>query len=487
MKINYLILILGLSFSNLLSAQSPIAVDIKQFYAPVTGNYIEIISSIEPAFFQLNTKKDSGHYAQVQQLIILKAGEKIIDFRKKNIKSPYFTDSLILPFTTIERIKAEPGIYTLEYECTDLLDKDAKPLKAVFNVALTNRHDKEIFSNIELVEKIGSTINSPQFAKSGHEVWPYVSTYFPKDIEKLAFYAEIYFDEKSVAEEEKFVLTQFITDYNDNQKIDGYSKMNKVTAVAVHPIINSFDIKNLPSGNYNLVLELRNKTNNLVATESIFIQRLNQTKALTNENLNEITVEGTFVAEINNLDSLNEFVGCVKPIASNPESDMANLQITNGTPITKKQFILLFWKSKDPLNPEGAWLKYKNEVKIADQIFGTRIKKGYETERGRVYLKYGKPNQITDRQNEPSAYPYQIWQYYNVGKYNNVFFLFYMPDLVSNDYEILNSDIPGEYKNPRWEAILFSRNTANPNIDFPNKNSNNHYGGNVNELLKNPR
>ena len=83
MKINYLILFLCVFCSNALSAQSPIAVDIKQFYAPTTGNYIEIISSIEPAFFQLNTKKDSGHYAQVQQLVILKAGEKIIDFRKK--------------------------------------------------------------------------------------------------------------------------------------------------------------------------------------------------------------------------------------------------------------------------------------------------------------------------------------------------------------------------------------------------------------------
>jgi GWxTD domain-containing protein len=235
-----------------------------------------------------------------------------------------------------------------------------------------------------------------------------------------------------------------------------------------------------------LVLEVRNKTNEIIAIESIFIQRLNQTKAISNEVLNETTIEGTFVENINNLDSLNEFVGCVRPIASNSESDMANMQMINGTPLSKKQFIYLFWKSKNTTNPEGAWLEYKREVKEANRLFATRIKRGFETERGRIYLKYGKPNQVTDRPNEPSAFPYQIWQYYKVGKFNNKFFLFYMPDLVSNDYEVLNSDIPGEFRNPRWEATLFSRNTPNPNIDS-NKNSTNHYGGNVNELIRNPR
>lgn len=487
MKISYLIAILFFLFSKNISAQSPIAVDIKQFYAPATGNYIEINSSIEPAFFQLNTHKDSGHYVQIQQLMILKAGEKIVDFRKKNIKSPYFSDSLLLPITTIERIAATAGEYTLEYECSDLLDKDAKPLKAVFQIKLENRADKKMFSNIELVEKISSTITNPLFSKSGHEVWPYVSTYYPADIDKLAFYAEIYFDETSITNEEKFALTQYLTNYDDNQKIEGFAKLSKVSAKQVHPVLNSFDIKNLPTGNYNLVLELRNKTNDIIATESIFIQRLNVTKALSDNIINETTIEGTFVENINNLDSLDEFVGCIKPIASNPESDMANQQLTNGTPLSKKQFIYLFWKTKDPLNPEAAWMNYKQEVKVVNKIFGTRIKRGWETDRGRVYLKYGKPNQITDRANEPSAYPYQIWQYYKVGKYNNKFFLFYMPDLVSNDYEVLNSDIPGEFKNPRWEATLYKRNTNSPNLDTQNPNNTNYYGGNVNELLKNPR
>ena len=48
---------------------------------------------------------------------------------------------------------------------------------------------------------------------------------------------------------------------------------------------------------------------------------------------------------------------------------------------------------------------------------------------GRIFLYHGPPNTITDRPNEPSAYPYQIWHYYKIGKFNNKRFIFYKPDL----------------------------------------------------------
>ncbi|HLP13181.1 MAG TPA: GWxTD domain-containing protein [Flavobacteriales bacterium] len=487
MRINLLILVFSFTTFSLSKAQTPVSVDIKQFYAPGTGNYIEIVSSIEPMSFNLKTAKDTGIYCRIQQLIILKAGERIVDYRKKNIKSPYYTDTTVAPFITIERMSAPAGEYTLEYECTDLLNTFAQPLKATFKIKLENREDKNMFSHIELIEKVSSTINAPQFAKSGYEVWPYVSTFYPEYIEKIAFYAELYFEKDAVTNQDKFLLNQYIEYYDNNEKLNDYAKMTKVTAKDVYPIISSFDIKNLATGSYNLVLELRNKQNELVATEKIYFQRLNQTEAISDKVLNETTIENTWVADIDNIDTLNMMVGCIKPIATNSESDMSDSQLKSGNVLSKKQFVYLFWKAKEPSNPELAWLQYKAEVKKAQVFFGTRIKRGYETERGRVFLKYGPPNQITDRPNEPSAYPYQIWQYYKVGKFNNKFFLFYMPDLVSNDYDVLNSNVPGEYRNPRWEAVLYSRNTQNPDIDFPNQNNGSHYGGNVNELLKNPR
>lgn len=487
MKIRYLILFSFLLVRQILFAQSPVNLVVKQFYAPGTGNYIELYSEIDPGYFQINKIKDSGNFCHVQELVLLKQGDKILDYRKNNIRSPFYTDSVIVPFIQMKRIPTATGKYTLEYEISDLLNKDANPIKANIVVDVADRGFNTTVSQVEFVEKISTTIVNKEFEKSGHEIWPYVSDYFPEYIEKLAYYAEIYFEKTSIESQEKFVLTQYISSFETNEKIDGFSKLSKITASPVLPVLNSMDIKNLPTGNYNLVIEIRNKSNELIANEISFFQRLNTMNSYSKESLNETSINGTFVFDINNTDTLNDFLACIVPIALNTEADIARLQIKNGDPLSKKQFFYLFWKSRDATNPEAAWLNYKKEVNKADALFSTRIKRGYETDRGRVFLKYGPPNHITDRPNEPSAYPYQIWQYYKLGKFNNKIFMFYMPDLVSNDYEVLHSDVPGEYRNPRWEAMLYSRDTPNTNIDFPNQNNTNHFGGNVNELIKNPR
>ena len=81
------------------------------------------------------------------------------------------------------------------------------------------------------------------------------------------------------------------------------------------------------------------------------------------------------------------------------------------------------------------------------------MRKGYETDRGRIYLKYGPPNTITDRPNEPSAYPYQIWHCYALQRFNKKD-SFLSSDLVSNDYVILHSTLQGEYFNNNWKTDL---------------------------------
>ncbi len=487
--LNYTIFILTINILNcqLSFCQSALSIDNKQFYAPGTGNYLEFYCSIDPTLFTIDRVKDSGLYCKIGELIIVRQGEKIIDFRKKIIRSAYFTDSTAFPFTISERFVLEPGKYVIEFESNDVLSNAAKPLKTELLIEIKNRSNKTVFSQIETVEKISSTITHPSLAKSGYEIHPFVSTFYPDYYEKLAYYSELYFSEKDVSNNERFVLTQYLTNFETGDKIEGYAKLSKINATAVYPVINTMDIKNLPTGNYNLVLELRDKQNNIVCSEQVFIERFNVAAALSAESINSTSISGTFVEGFNNLDSLNLFVSCIRPIATNGESDMIITQLTTGSVISKKQFFYLFWKNRDNENPEKAWLTYKTEVKKADHLFATKIKRSWDTDRGRIFLKYGPPNQITDRANEPSAWPYQIWQYYHLGKFNNKYFLFYSPSIVTNDYEVLNSNVPGEFKNPRWEATLYSRNTTNPNIDFPNQNNKNQYGGNVEELIRNPR
>jgi hypothetical protein len=118
-------------------------------------------------------------------------------------------------------------------------------------------------------------------------------------------------------------------------------------------------------------------------------------------------------------------------------------------------------------------------------LYGTRNKPGYNTDRGYVHLKYGAPNSIVDRPNDTDAYPYQIWHYYRAGKYTNRRFVFYQPELVGDDYELIHSEVPGEVQNSRWNQIIHSRNNSMNNVD-PQK-VNTMSGERALELYNDPR
>ena len=87
--------------------------------------------------------------------------------------------------------------------------------------------------------------------------------------------------------------------------------------------------------------------------------------------------------------------------------------------------------------------------------------------------------------NEPSSYPYIIWQYYAHPLQSNAMYVFYDPSLTYRDYIMLHSNVRGEKNNERWRLVLQSRNNANGDVD---KNSGvDHWGGQADDYYENPR
>ncbi|RKZ28792.1 hypothetical protein DRQ26_00365 [bacterium] len=77
-----------------------------------------------------------------------------------------------------------------------------------------------------------------------------------------------------------------------------------------------------------------------------------------------------------------------------------------------------FWKKRDP-TPSTELNEVKEEffkrVQYANENFGTPTKRGWETDRGRVYITYGQPNEIERHPFEINTYPYEVWYYYSLG------------------------------------------------------------------------
>ncbi len=85
----------------------------------------------------------------------------------------------------------------------------------------------------------------------------------------------------------------------------------------------------------------------------------------------------------------------------------------------KLAYFKRFWKRMDP-NPETEknelMDEYYRRVNYANQRFSTMAQEGWETDRGRIYIKFGEPDDIERHPFEINSRPYEIWRYYAVRK-----------------------------------------------------------------------
>ena len=171
----------------------------------------------------------------------------------------------------------------------------------------------------------------------------------------------------------------------------------------------------------------------------------------------------TYADAYANADTLAENIRSLRPIANDLERKIIDDRWKDRDMDLMKSYFYTFWFNRNGYDPEAAWEQYRREVIKVNQIYGCRIKRGYETDRGRVHLQYGAPNTITDQPYDYDGVPYQIWHYYQAGKFSNKRFVFYLPDRVTGCYELLHSDMRGEINNPKWNQEIHA-----PNVGFGN-------------------
>ena len=83
------------------------------------------------------------------------------------------------------------------------------------------------------------------------------------------------------------------------------------------------------------------------------------------------------------------------------------------------EFFKAFWKSLDP-NPQTEknelMDEYYKRVNYANENFSNMGMEGWRTDRGRILIKFGFPDDIERHPFEAGTYPYEIWRYYDLRK-----------------------------------------------------------------------
>lgn len=457
------------------------------FNSPEKGPFIETYMVVAGNSVEFKLNENNKYQASIQVIMLFKQGDEISNYDKYELFSPELDDTTSINFNFIDqqRYSLAKGAYDFELQIWDK-NSEAKPYLNLEPIIIDYPENEVTISGIQLIESYKKSEEHNILTKAGYDLIPFVVNYYPGQINSLKYYAEIYNTDKILSAEDKFLVTAYISTIDKDKPYKDYVSYRRLNAENVNVVLSEFDIFNLKSGNYFMTIETRDRENNLLAKNRIFFQRSNPRIQIRREDLSEMNIENTFAQKITNLDTLGHFIACLDPIADEQEKSFILANKSSRDIETLQKFFYKFWHERNSLEPEQEWIRYLNEVNKVDLAYSTSISRGFETDRGRVYLKYGPPNAISESYNEPSAYPYEIWHYYELENgQRNKRFVFYTKDIVTNDFTQLHSDVSGELSNYRWQYILHQR--VDPGFDIDQSVVPDSWGGNSKRYFDLPR
>lgn len=451
-----------LIFAVLLLSHSLSALDLGVSYAimatPEEG-YVEVNLEIDPFTISWKTLDSTRFQASADILILIKKGETIVAYEKYTLNSPILSNYSNL--LDVKRLAVPNGDYEL---VVTAVDKMQEKNKAKYAKSISVAHSNQLYmTDIQLLRGFTQDTSAHPFVKNGYYLEPLPFNFYDKEASVLAFYAEIY-NSKKVITDPQYILRFVIEKDLGNGQTQLVSAGNqKKRPSEIDAALVQMDISLLVTGNYKLTVEMRTKSNELLATRNISFQRANPYLNVPETSLTKEALSTQFVQKLEEKD-LRYSLTALSPIVSFGTEPEELKNILKGSDLDAMRFFLFrHFVRIDANKPEEAWRVYIENARFADHQFKSGFRYGFESDRGRMYMKYGRPDDVVHVEDDPAAPPYEIWVYYNfpVTQQRNVKFLFYNPSLAGEDYVTLHSTARGEINNPKWETILYKRNAQN--------------------------
>ncbi len=439
----------------LFTSFSAFAMDVSITHAAFKGeeeHYIEFYFYFVASTLTQIQVDSINSQGSVEVTTLLKQNGKIVKLEKFNLKSPLAMTSP--NFLEMRRYAMDNGVYDVEIQLKDNNKlTNVATYKSIVQVDFPTDLLRQ--SDITLLSRYQADSSDNKYVKNGYFLEPLPFQYYDRNFANLLFYNELYNTDKSIKED--FLLSYSIenTEGVANKKavIIGHKRKKMGNVI---PNLVSMDISKLESGNYRLVVTVRNRNNDLLSQKDVYFQRNNP---FLNAVLDSIPTDALDKEFVGKLDP-KALRFALKSIAMNvteEETSTLNTIIMKGDSMAERRFLFSFFARKNPNMPEQAYEEYMMVARAADRLYKNGFGYGFESDRGRIYMRHGQPSDVVSVENEMNAPPYEVWVYNTIEKtkQTNVKFLFYNPNLVANGYLLLHSTCRGEVNNPRWKRELY--------------------------------
>lgn len=445
-------LLLAASFHGLLSGSDTFQVDIDvaQFRYNEDANYLEVyyaFDKTELTYIQRREQFEGG--VQLHGKITKVKDESVVLDRTWLIPHVVSDTSRLTPGKTsvgvigLEIPRAE---CTFTVQCVDEQDS-SRYTKFAFHIPPKSFSiDHVAVSDLELSSSIRKAKDKDRstFCKNTFEVIPNPGRVYGENMPSLYYYVEVY----------NLLASSREGEYNTRAVVYGAKGKELIVRKRTKPKVNdssveigSINVSSLPSGFYKLYFSVVDSVANVtVISMKDFLVRQSRQTALP---YSELGFDPFMMLEYEGIteDALDREFDMARYITLDFET---SLYQSLSSLETKKGFLSNFWKKRDPdpSSPQSEFkLEYFDRVQHANIHFSIGPREGWKTDRGRVYIVYGPPDEYERHFNERGMRPYEVWYYHDIQ--GGVKFVF--ADIFGmRDYLLVHSTHRNELRDEYW-------------------------------------
>lgn len=294
-----------------------------------------------------------------------------------------------------------PGKYKVILSLSDLNSNTV--LTSKFDVKLKEFKVKKnpSLSGVEFINTAGRKgERASVFDKGNYTIVPSVGHQFGGENDpRLLFYVEMYPGKK---EREQVVMETVL-----RSRVKGMVYRDTIYTPLDQPVIRQIrdiSLDGMAAGEYELELTLRGNKNKKLAHVSRTYRVKWSLKGQLRNDFKKAIRQLEYIANGKELDSLKKLNDYEQRLVAFDR----------------------FWAKRDP-SPETGENEAKREfyrrVAVANDLFSYIHREGWITDRGRIYIMYGEPDQLDDYPIVHNERPYQIWHYYKAGRYRRFAFV----------------------------------------------------------------
>lgn len=340
------------------------------------------------------------------------------------------------------------GIYKLSVYGSDFNDSTRKD---IFEKEITvNEINSDIvkISDIEFSTSIKKADDSKSpFYKNTLEIIPNPSCLFGMNLNELYYYLEIYgLTPNNISDQ--FTLNYSVKDLNNVNLISFNKKLARKGDSKAD--FGKIFIDSLGRGSYIFRVSLIDSVKNInVSNEKKFYIFTNAKTLINTSDQNDFLKSEYPAMTEKELD--DEYEKMIYIVNTQEEKRYESLKAVSD----KRKFLYEFWKSKD-INPETQALEskiaYMKRFNEANKFYKEAYTEGWKTDRGRIYIIYGKPEDVERYPFQSETKSYEIWKYETIEGGGECVFIEIQHS--TGVYRLMHSTFRNELKNSEWEEQL---------------------------------